>query len=144
MERDMESNHEAPEITGEGIERVLAFLPIFEPGYQDELYTWTPSRKRADGTWNMPYVTYSPELLNFLGALGFAGFIQPYDWMSWQEEASRYVSEPDLLKDADLDTLRKLITLHVRRDRFVEGHLSEMIENGHIRAILYRLKAFIS
>ena len=137
----MQDNLPPPEITRDGIERVLAFLPIFEPDYQGVLYTWTPSRRQDNGTWNMPYVTYSTEVLNFLRALGAAGLITPYDWMAWQEEASRYVSDPDLLNSADLDTLRRLLTLHVRRDRFVEGHLSEMIDLGHIRAILHRLKA---
>lgn len=140
----MQDNPSPPEITRESIERVLSFLPLFEPDYPGVLYTWTPSRMQDDGTWNMPYVTYSQEMLRFLGALGSAGFITPYDWVAWQDEAWRYVRDPDLLKDADLDTLRKLLTLHVRKDRFVEGHLAEMIDLGHIRAILQRLKVIYS
>ena len=85
----MENDQHGPEITREGIERVLSFMPLFEPGYEGELYTWTPSRKQDDGTWNMPYVTYSQEVLRFLKALGYAGFITPYDWGSWQDEGRK-------------------------------------------------------
>jgi O-acetyl-ADP-ribose deacetylase len=128
-----------PTITQEGIRRVLEFLPLFEEGYDGELYKWVTFKEQNE-VMQMPYVDYSPEVLRFRSALGSSGFIQPYDWMAWQEEASRYVNEPDLLKTAGLETLRKLFTLHVRRDRFVEGHFSEMIDTGHIRALLHRLK----
>jgi hypothetical protein len=37
-------------------------------------------------------------------------------------------------------TLRKLLTTHVRADRFVEGHLAGVLESGHMLAILRRLK----
>ena len=40
------------------------------------------------------------------------------------------------LASADLLTLRKLLTTHIRADRFTEGHL----ESGHITAILRQLK----
>jgi O-acetyl-ADP-ribose deacetylase len=128
-----------PTITQEGIRQVLEFLPIFEEGFEGELYEWVTFEKQ-NGVTQMPYVDYSPEITRFRSALGSAGFIHPYDWMAWQEEASRYLNEPDLLKTANLETLRKLFTLHVRRDRFVEGHFAEMIDTGHIRALLHRLK----
>ena len=38
-------------------------------------------------------------------------------------------------------TLRKLFTLLVRRDRFVEGSLGEALESGLVVRILYRLRA---
>jgi hypothetical protein len=33
------------------------------------------------------------------------------------------------------------LTLHIRRDRFFEGHLANMIADGHIAAILRRMAA---
>jgi hypothetical protein len=50
------------------------------------------------------------------------------------------VSKPGALETANLLTLRKLLTVHVRKDRFVEGHLARMLECGHITAILRRLR----
>jgi len=37
-----------------------------------------------------------------------------------------------MLERADLETIRKLLTLHVRKERFCEGHLLGMFESGHL------------
>ena len=66
--------------------------------------------------------------------------IIPFDWRSWSEEAERYQMDPEALQAADLLTLRKLLTAHVRAERFAEGHLASVFESGHIAAILRRLK----
>jgi hypothetical protein len=39
---------------------------------------------------------------------------------------------------ADLGILRRLVTLHVRKDRLSDGHLKDMIAAGHIVAIVSR------
>jgi hypothetical protein len=44
------------------------------------------------------------------------------------------------LERADLLTVRRLITTHVRKDRFIGGHMVHMLESGHITAILRQLK----
>ncbi len=58
-----------------------------------------------------------------------------FDWVRWRAE----VSDPTALGGADVLTLRKLLTFHVRADRFSEGHLISAFEKGHITAILRRL-----
>ncbi len=62
-----------------------------------------------------------------------------FNWGEWQEEAQRYIADPEALQQADLLTLRRLLTTHLRNDRFVEGHLASMMENAHITAILRRM-----
>jgi hypothetical protein len=76
--------------------------------------------------------------LDFIKALSTNGFIQPFDWMNWWE-GEQLVNNPALLKKASQQTLRKLLTAHVRADRFSEGHLAAMFEAGHIVMILKRL-----
>ena len=48
---------------------------------------------------------------------------------------------PEMLEPADLETIRKLLTLHVRKERFCEGHLLGMFESGHLTKLLRRLHA---
>lgn len=43
------------------------------------------------------------------------------------------------MKKATLKTCIKLLTLHARKERFVDGHFASMVQSGHITAILYRL-----
>ena len=62
------------------------------------------------------------------------------DWVQWQDVAVEYVDLQEKIDSADIVTLKKLFTTHVRKDRFCEGHLATMFENGHIVALLRRLK----
>ena len=128
----MTGNSEVPEIRRPQLDAVLKFLPIFEqPGY-------------VFGEWHspegqFPYYSMSREVMDFIEALSDQEIIFSFDWPSWQEEAVQYVSDPGAVEQADLLTLRKLLTLHVRKDRFVEGHLAHMLEDGHITAVLRQL-----
>ncbi len=112
---------------------ILRFLPIFEqPGY-------------SFGEWHSPegqfsFYSMSREAMGFVQALYNQQIVFSFDWMAWQEEAEQYASDPESLETADLLTLRELFTMHVRRDRFAEGHLADMLECGHITAILKRLE----
>lgn len=123
------SKDTGPEIGSRQIDRVLEFLPAFEsPGYRF-------------GEWgDSGYFSYSPEVDDFIKTLYEQDILVAFDWMGWKEEAQRYQSEIGALQQADLLTLRKLLTAHVRADRFTEGHLASVLESGHITAILGRLK----
>ena len=76
-------------------------------------------------------------------ALYDAGLIVQFDWMEWTDQAQQYVNRPELIEDADFDTICRLLTTHVRNDRFCDGHLSTMSLSGHVSALLQRLKALI-
>lgn len=122
-----------PEIGLQQIDEILKYLPTFER--QDYQF----------GQWvepegGFPYFSFSPEVDEFIDALHKQDVIIPFDWTSWSEEAEHYQTDAEALETADLLTLCKLLTVHVRADRFVEGHLASVFENGHITAILRRLK----
>jgi hypothetical protein len=122
-----------PEIGPEQIDAVLEYLPTFErAGYQA-------------GEWqtregSLPVFVYRPKVNGFVQTLYEQRIIVHFDWTSWKEEARRYQSDPDSLAGANLLTLRKLLTAHVRADRFVEGHLAGVFASGHVAAILHRLE----
>ena len=63
-----------------------------------------------------------------------------FDWTEWKKEAEWICGDPELIRKADLMTVRKLLTLHVRKERFCEGHFASMCENGVILLILKRVK----
>lgn len=119
------------------IRALLEFLPIFES--RDFIFAEeTPIEQREDGSYYFPYFTMSPDASRFHKAVYDLGFIRPFDWGRWREGV-RYVHDPEALASADLDTLCKLLTLHVRQDRFCDGHLASMYECGHLTGILRRL-----
>lgn len=120
------------ELTIKNMDAVLAYLPYFE-NTKNTFFT-------TSDAWIDPY-DLSPTVLDFIETLHDESFIGMYDLSTWQDEAVKYYEDPALLDMADLETIRKLLTLHVRKDRFCGGHLADMIECGHILAILRRLKA---
>jgi hypothetical protein len=126
------SKDTVPEIGSQQIDALLSYLPLFvSPGYK--FGEWVSKEG------HFPYFSYNPEVMKFIQTLYEQNILVQFDWMGW-EEGERYASEPEALEAADILTLRKLLTMHLRADRFTEGHLASVLESGHITAILCRLK----
>jgi hypothetical protein len=83
---------------------------------------------------------YAPQVSALMHAFYDNNFVQPFDWGQWQSTAEKIFHDPKRLSKASLSTCVKLITLHVRKDRFCGGHFGEMVRCGHIMAILRRLE----
>ena len=87
---------------------------------------------------------YDEVVLKFLEILYANDWVTPkVKWFEWRDVAWEYVDSPEKIKSADVVTVQKLFTTHVRQDRFSEGHLASMFENGHIVALLRRLKEIL-
>lgn len=115
------------------IDALLNFLPVFEAD-EFEFGDW----HTEEGT--IPMYIFSNQASAFMRALYDNGWIISFDWGEWQNEAAKLVESPAGLESADIETVRKLLTTHVRKERFCEGHLSAMHSCGHLVAILRRLK----
>lgn len=89
------------------------------------------------------FYAYRDEVDRFVETLYSARVVYDFDWPAWQRQAERYVTVPSALQTARLTTLRRLLTLHARKDHFCEGHFAEMLESGHITAILKRVERIV-
>jgi hypothetical protein len=117
------------------IDGILPYLKWFEtPGFSYGHFEATPHGHFAS------FIT-SEAACGFVFDLYRYGWVQPFDWMAWQDEASKYVNDAALVESADVEIIRKLLTLHARNERFCEGHLGVMYEMGHLTSLLRRLKA---
>lgn len=115
-----------------GVEAVLAFLPLFEdPRFLPEVVV------AEEQGWTLEQ--YTREVYEFERTLYRAGFIVRFDWSGWEAEAFRYFRDPALLETADCRVIRRLLTLHIRKNVVCEGHLANMLREGHLQAILRRL-----
>jgi hypothetical protein len=99
----------------------------------------------SGGTWHIPpgqfpWFDFSESVSEFHQALYDHGWIVPFDWGAWQETAMEYVENPEKIGSADAETIQKLFMTHIRKERFCEGHLVAMFENGHILHLLRRLR----
>lgn len=123
-----------PSPTPEQMAELLAFLPVFEnPDY-------VPSEVDFSVSLIAPHV-WDKHLTAFVEMFYRYGWVIPFDWPNWQESAEAYFIYPEKLSSAPAKDIWKLLTVHVRKDRFVDGHLPSMVNNGHIAACLHRLGA---
>ena len=123
-----------PTITNRQIDAILPFLERFE------------ARDFSPGAWDsstgvLPNFNGHEAVSEFVQTLYDHGWVTPaFDWTELSEEAMEFANSPDKVRQADLPTILKLLTAHVRADRFSDGHFAQMLENGHISAILNRLQ----
>ena len=88
----------------------------------------------------LPFYSYSERVMAFYKSLYDEHMIKMFDWSKWGSEAKKYFNDPLKLEKADLPTIQKLFTTIIRADRFNEGLLGDMIENGTILNLLLRLE----
>ena len=79
-------------------------------------------------------------ITNFLIAMDSTGFSAPFDWNAEFGESREELVSTEKLQSAELEELRKIMIAHTRIDRFVEGHLSELIASGYWAAAFARLQ----
>jgi hypothetical protein len=126
------------------IEAVLTFLPKLEellPGtiWKEEIESSVEGHEVA-----IERREYNSVVLAFEQSLYRHGFIRDFDWPKWMPDAQRIFENPALLQRARMNTCVRLLTLHVRNERFCDGHLGAMLSAGHITAILRRMSYLAS
>lgn len=102
--------------TAEQLDPLLAFLPLLDPGAENPT--------RHTGT--------------FMQAVYDNGLVVDFDWGQWEPIAEQFL-HPVVMAQAALPDLVRLLTLHVRKERFCWGHLESVITSGHIHQLLQRL-----
>ncbi|NLX90567.1 MAG: hypothetical protein GXZ07_03085 [Firmicutes bacterium] len=114
-------------------DRILKFLPYFEDEYFRFLY----------GERGFTCI-FSDDIAGFVNVLREDGFFISFKWQEWQEEAGRYIDNPELILEAPLEDLRKLLTTFVERDKVKLGYLISVIRDELVLLILKRLKVLVS
>ena len=131
---------ESQPITADNIDAILKFLPEFE---QEgcEFGHMTLMEQTPDGAFVLPDCVLGKTGSRFFHALYENGWVVDFDWPSWQDQAEQYYLHPEKLQLVDINTIRRLLTTHVRKDRFCGGHLLSAFKSGHLTEVLRRLQA---
>ena len=91
----------------------------------------------------MPWFELSAIASRF-GHVAYAdGWVRPeVDWGEWGRtaQAQRLQEDRRALDDATVPDFVRLLTLVIRRDRFVEGSLGQDMQSGLITAVLRRIE----
>ena len=116
---------------------LAAFLPVLDSRVAG---VWKGGQKNADGVIQMPWFEYSDELLAFIRAFYAGGWVDTTcNWVEDGDWVRGFTDEPERLDSANVEDVRRLITAHLRADRFNEGHIASVVESGHMAALVRRL-----
>lgn len=130
-------------VSTEQIQTVVKFLPIFENINPDDFAHMNPPPVIREDVLVLGHIEYHETVHEFMKACYENAFVQSsFDWVGWASEGRRYMKDPVLVGSARLATCIKLVTAHLRAERFCDGHLEDVLRSGHITAILRRLQEF--
>jgi hypothetical protein len=117
----------------EAVKGLVAFLPL--------LQNTSPDFSRIGYWGDMSSRVSTATARNFFQYVYNHGFvIKDFNWEAWTDEAVSYLENRQKLKTADMGTLYKIITTHIKADQFIEGHYDAIIENGFLADVLERIK----
>lgn len=119
-----------PNITN--LQNILKYKNYFE-NQENEFYSVKTEMSLID-----PYI-YTKETSNFINDLYHENFIQPFDWAEFQKNNRKFFENPDMLQEANIITLKKILTTIIRGDRFNSGFLAHYIDNNYLLNIIIRL-----
>lgn len=132
-------------VPASSLEALAKFLPAMEA---PDFYA---GRITADSTQNgvrqMPHAHHAPITIQFHQAAYENGWVlRDFDWMEWvsSEEAQSLLASEEAIGRASASQLMKLVTVHVRSERFSEGALLRAFESGLILAIVRRAQGLAS
>lgn len=111
--------------------------------YQEALMRSREERAGRDA--DAEDVFRNPLYREFLTQLDLSGLVEPFDYSAWlvQEGITidgRSSERSGLIANADLEFLSRLLTAHMRTDRFVEGHLNQLMAEGFFVRVLERIR----
>ena len=115
------------------IDKLLEYMPYF--GNKENNFFELINKPSQ-----FPFYSYSKMVMAFYKSLYEENMIKMFNWSHWGSEAKEYFNDPLKLEKADLPTIQKLFTIIIRADRFSEGLLGNMIDDGVILNLLVRLK----
>jgi len=130
----------AAKVSKEGICRILSFLSFFNKCDETDYGVGPDVVFVEEGVASILPATLSSRASDFVTACYEEHFVQAFDWGKWSRRNGGDLASDAFIAEADLTAIIKMITVHIRADRFCDGHLLSVIEDGTVLKILKRLR----
>ena len=112
--------------------QVLQFLPRFENGeFRDAVSAYM--RTGLD----LPVVD------ELSMCISTSGILLQFDWIAWKNALGVDPFDPSHIANADLETIRKVLTYAVRENRFSDGSLAARCADGSMERAIRRLAEIV-
>ncbi|GAB7016071.1 DUF6508 domain-containing protein [Methanogenium cariaci] len=114
--------------TPENFEAVLAYRGLLDgaailEGHEDEV--------QETGT--------CPPVNEFVRMLYDNNWLINTRWQGWTDEVTGYFEKPARLCAAETETIRRILTVHVRIDRLMPGEIAGIIKKGYMLSVVNRI-----
>lgn len=122
------------------IEKLLAYLPLFEQRNRQFIKQWNGGEKLENGSITLAYSVFEEDVEHF-----FRLASEPC-WMNSKynpETAGHMIEDRQYVSKADIESIRTMLTYCVRGERFCDGHWGSVLETGKVVAILLRLEIML-
>lgn len=122
------------------LEALASLLPEFEAG-GFACGEWRGGEEQRPGVIAMPWFALSEPVRRFVRTTYDEEWVlSDFAWTSWADtpEAQTLREDRDALAQATPEQLAKLLTMLIRRNKFVEGALAGDCESGLLTAVLRR------
>jgi hypothetical protein len=127
--------------TGQPALQEIDDLLLFLPGLCAEGFVpirrWGGGEMNPNGAYVMPWPVYDEVVKEFIEAAEQDCWTD-FDYVP--DQAGQLLLSEDGVRNATLDQIKTMLTYCVRGERFGEGHWAAMIEGGHVRRLLERLR----
>lgn len=125
-------------ITLAGIDRVLAFRPLLEPGTLRAQVHYEIRHKSQGGvvTWHS---TEDHDLDAFVRVCHEEHVVVSFDWSKWMSGPGRAFAKPSDLDRATVRDCLRMLTALIRKERICQGTLHDHVSTGFLGALLDRL-----
>jgi len=130
-------------IRARDVDAIVAFLPRLQALDPNQAAHWPEIRQIGEREFEIDRGEDHPLVIEVIKAIYEHGLVRDFDWPKWQPEAVRLHDHPEALKRARMKTCVKLLTLHARKDHFVDRHFASMVQSGHVSAILSRMSEIL-
>ena len=118
------------------IKNLILFLPKLYAKEFTPVQKWAGTSENRDGALSLPWPEYDPLVKEFF-QLASQDCWTDYDYDI--ATAEKNLNDENVVKTADLDQIKAMLTYCVRGEKFCDGHWGAMVEGGQIRRVLERL-----
>lgn len=117
-------------------EKLLALLPVMEAEGYEAAPSWGGG-EQDDGTLQMPYPNYTDEIGRFI-ELAHAESLLDRQYVN--KNIGEWFERPGYVERASFSEVKSMLTFMVRGERFCDGHIASLFEQGHVVRVLRRLR----
>lgn len=120
--------------------RLAAYQVIFaDPSFS--LGAWAPmKKKRGDSVF--PHFDFNEVAHRFQDDVYKGGWVRCNNWPDWlASEGKAFFKSPASIAEASVDQIANILTVCMRRERFVDGAMQSALEAGVLLQVVRRIGA---